>query len=450
MKNLILKIVSILLFVSQSYSQQIIWKSKLIMAEFGELNTHFFMEKNIEILYGTTAPDAQNRIVGGLKGVFAKSMLERNGSLIALDSLTIKNDFVTGFMRLSKKKYIVKGTILDGKINLEITGKKGLIYGTIAIETVASVVNVNNYVTVWKEIEAMTNQKIFKKQILETNEWKDFVKQMNEFSKEAKDDAEFVYGFYYKASKLPFSHFSLIGSKENSRNFSIAGLNNKELEGKPTLQFNDDVAVLDIPKFNFTSKFADSLMLKVIDSNSKTLVIDLRKNAGGDMEGALRVCQYLTNKIIFGGVLLSQAYWNKNQNAPDTSTYSNFKLINNANYDWFTKQTIGVEGLCFKAEPLLKTYKGKIVILTSKNTASTCEPFVYALKYEKIATVVGENTAGAMLSMEEFAVSNFTLSIPMLDFYTVDGKRLDKVGVSPDIKADSNLDIQSLLKLTLK
>jgi C-terminal processing protease CtpA/Prc len=76
------------------------------------------------------------------------------------------------------------------------------------------------------------------------------------------------------------------------------------------------------------------------------------------------------------------------------------------------------------------------LILTSKSTASASEPFVYTLQKENIATVIGEKTAGAVISMEYFHLQNLALTIPMLDYYTYDGKRLDKIGVEPNIKCD--------------
>jgi C-terminal processing protease CtpA/Prc len=113
--------------------------------------------------------------------------------------------------------------------------------------------------------------------------------------------------------------------------------------------------------------------------------------------------------------------------------------MDKANYAWFKKEVRnGVEGLCLVAEPLPNTFKGKVFILTSKSTASASEPFVYTLQKENIATVIGGKTAGAVISMEHFYLQNLALTIPMLDYYTYDGKRLDKIGVEPNIKCEPN------------
>jgi C-terminal processing protease CtpA/Prc len=96
------------------------------------------------------------------------------------------------------------------------------------------------------------------------------------------------------------------------------------------------------------------------------------------------------------------------------------------------------EGICLKVVPRQPIYSGKLYILTNGNTASTCEPIVYSLQRLKRATIVGTKTAGAMLSAEIFEVENgFSMMIPTADYYTFDGKRLDKIGVEP------NIDVQT-------
>ena len=93
--------------------------------------------------------------------------------------------------------------------------------------------------------------------------------------------------------------------------------------------------------------------------------------------------------------------------------------------------------------PHTNAFKGNVYILTSNKTASTCEPIVDALKRSGRATIVGENTAGAMLSAAMFQVSGkYHLFLPIADYYNADLQRLDQVGVKPDIevKADDALD----------
>ena len=440
MKRKLFTIIILLCISSVILAKDKIWAVDVTTGEYGLLKVNFYVSEINGMIEATTAKDANKRIIGGIKGSLAKGYFEKDGSMMFIDSLLNTKDSVFGYLNLNKVKYSLKGTIKNNKVNLIIYGKKSkLFYGTIVGEEVTEVKKPNDYVSIWAKIKNLTEEKIFKKQILEGKEWLTFVKEMDDFSKIALDDAEFIYGFYIKTFSLPFTHFIAMGDKSMASKYAIAGLKASVFEIKPQLSFkNDDLAVLEIPKFNFRANEIDPLMLSLIEKNPKNLIIDVRNNSGGDMEGAMRIVQYLISKDIFGGVMLTQHYWNTNQDIPNVKNYSQFKEMNEANYNWFkaqVKENVNLNGLSLKASPLAQNYKGKIYILTSKTTASSCEPFVYTLKNEGIATIVGEKTAGAVLSMEMFNFNNLTVTIPMLDFYTVDGKRLDGIGVEPNVKS---------------
>ena len=78
---------------------------------------------------------------------------------------------------------------------------------------------------------------------------------------------------------------------------------------------------------------------------------------------------------------------------------------------------------------------------------STCEAFVDILKRNKIATIIGERTAGAMLSANYFEVDEeFSVFIPVADYLNEEGNRLDKVGVKPHVLVESSLALEETLK----
>lgn len=422
-----------------SYGQELFWQADVTTGEFGLVKTNFTISENGGYYSGSSTPDAQKRIIGGIKGALAKGMFQKNGSVIEIDSLIFSGEKFTAYLLLQKKKYFLEGVRENGKIRGEIKGKKSnLIYGHFEATPIAKIVKPKNYESVWNDMKNLTEKYIFKKDILNNKEWRNFVKYMNDFSKVAADDAEFALGFSFKAKDLPFSHYAVEGNKEFTEKYAIAGQQKSQNRLHPTLKLiNQKTFLLDVPRFDFRYTEIDSLMLAIVNSNTENLIIDLRNNSGGDFEGAMRICQYLIDKPIYGGIMLSQVYWNKNVAPPAVEDYKNFKSMNTANYAWYKNEVKNnVEGLCIMATPLDKKYEGNIFILTSNNTASTSEPFVYTLQNYNLAKVIGAKTAGAMLSMEYFSIENLTISIPMLDYYTSDGKRLDKIGVEPNISCD--------------
>ena len=422
-----------------SFSQKMYWRADVTTGEYGLMKTNFFLQQKNNFIVGSTSPNAHKRIIGGLKASFAKSMFQTDGSLMELDSIVVNNDEISGYLVLEKKKYYLKGIKQGNSIKAALLGRSsGKVYGKIEATEVNVLQKPKDYAMLWKDIKDLTERYIYNKTSLQSKEWINFCEEMQDFAAIAEDDAEFAYGFFYKAKELPFTHYAVTGNKDSAVNYAIAGFNSSEAEIRPSLtMLTRQTLLLDVPAFNFRVKDIDTLMNQIVSSGAENLIIDLRRNTGGDMEGGMRICQYLTNKTLYGGVMLSQVYWNSHTAAPQIEEYKNFKRMNNANYAWFKNEVKnGVEGLCLVTEPLSNTFKGKILILTSKSTASASEPFVYTLQKENIATVIGEKTAGAVISMEYFYLQNLALTIPMLDYYTYDGKRLDKIGVEPNIKCD--------------
>ena len=437
------------LSILKTEAQTIFWKAKITTGAYGLLNMNFNVTKTGNFYYGTTAIDAHKRVVGGVKAAFAKGSFEKDGSIMEIDSLTINEDIIEGYLKFEKRKYNLKGKLQNGVIKADLIGKKtGVTFGNLEAIEVQKLNKPNDYPQIFDSIVSQTENKIFRRAILEKKEWKDFVIDMKEFSKIAMDDGEFLYGFFVRGKNLPFSHFSLIGYKDEKLKYAIPGVTKPLQEVRPTLKnLEKEICLLDIPAFNFKALEIDTIMKEIIKINPKNLIIDLRNNQGGYMEGAMRICEYLSEKPIYGGVMLSQHYWNKNENPPVVENYDQFKIMNESNYELFKAEVKkGEDGLCFKTTPSKNTFKGRTYILTSGMTASTSEPFIYALQAEKIAVIIGEKTAGAMLSMEPFQISNFTFTIPMLDYYTKDGKRLDKIGVEPDIKCSKSEAYETAVK----
>ena len=79
-------------------------------------------------------------------------------------------------------------------------------------------------------------------------------------------------------------------------------------------------------------------------------------------------------------------------------------------------------------------YAGRVVILTSRATASAAEIFTHVLQHHGRATVIGQKTAGAVIYARNFALpGGGSLQVPVMDFVGLDGQRLEGRGVTPDI-----------------
>jgi C-terminal processing protease CtpA/Prc len=112
---------------------------------------------------------------------------------------------------------------------------------------------------------------------------------------------------------------------------------------------------------------------------------------------------------------------------------------------WADVQENALTGLSFSpAEPI---YTGPVYVLTSKHTASAAELAVDALKGSGRALIIGENTAGEMLSQKIFDIpGGFQLSLPIADYYSISNGRIEGVGIKPDIEVDAAAALHTALR----
>ncbi|PKL96266.1 MAG: hypothetical protein CVV18_02430, partial [Gammaproteobacteria bacterium HGW-Gammaproteobacteria-8] len=104
-------------------------------------------------------------------------------------------------------------------------------------------------------------------------------------------------------------------------------------------------------------------------------------------------------------------------------------------------------GLRGQVQPRLPRYEGPVWVLIDGNTGSASEPLVWHLQHAG-ARLVGEPTAGAMLSSSRFEVGNgWWLILPVADYYTAEGKRLEGHGVRPDHSSKSGEALDTALAL---
>lgn len=104
--------------------------------------------------------------------------------------------------------------------------------------------------------------------------------------------------------------------------------------------------------------------------------------------------------------------------------------------------------MAIKLTPNARRYLGRVIVLTSHETASACEPLLSALQSHRLATIVGEQTAGAMLNAEKFDLGNRWFAfISTADYCTADGVRLEGAGVTPDVKVPQVSALDTALTL---
>jgi C-terminal processing protease CtpA/Prc len=153
-------------------------------------------------------------------------------------------------------------------------------------------------------------------------------------------------------------------------------------------------------------------------ANSDAIIIDLRKNGGGDPKMVQLICSYFFDKKIH----LNSLYW---RHTDRTVEY------------WTLDE---VEGKRMPDVPLF--------ILTSNRTFSGAEEFCYNMQTRERATLIGETTGGGANPGGTFNINDqFSIFIPTgRAINPVTKTNWEGVGVKPDIKIDADKALDRALE----
>jgi len=400
-------------------------------SDVGKVSFYMSYKEDDNLFEMYTQKNADIKLFGFFKAMggrlFMASM--KKGSLLHIKGI-IRNDSLIGKLTSPLGSF----DFISIKKNDSIIGK--LVYmdkkiGTFKSALSGNKIKIRDYKKLIDKAINITESNIYNPNLIKTDDWNRFKKQITKKSTYFNDDLELVTYFFYTSNKLPFSHYNLL-------NKDYSSIKNK---GEILYEkLSDKTVLLKIQSFNNNKDTLKSTIIDIINSNYQNLIIDLRNNNGGNIESALTLVSYIIDKPLHGGYFITQKWYKNNTNdTPNKSNTSNFPVFSKANYNLLIQGIHGHEGLILQVNPADKYFKGNVFILTNKSTASTCEPIVYGLKVNKKAIIIGEKTRGAMLSAEPFKLfDGFKLFLPTADYYTSDGKRLDKIGVIPSFETESN------------
>lgn len=170
----------------------------------------------------------------------------------------------------------------------------------------------------------------------------------------------------------------------------------------------------------------------------ESLIIDLRGNTGGGI-GALRVMSLLTPDRVPVGFALDRRR-NAAHHDSEKLRYPRFARIPSSTRTlWplalkFAPAMLTKKPIVLQTEGLGKnSFHGRIVLLVNRHTASAAEMIVAFARENKLATIIGEKTAGRLLSATSVKVGKgFRLAFPTGAYYTWNGTVLEGTPIEPD------------------
>lgn len=338
--------------------------------------------------------------------------------------------------------YYFNGSIEDKKISGTLVNADGVTKGKINGELHHEIEPLTDYVKLTERIISSFESTFFNPEFFESSKYKKFKNKLLKYSSKSIDDLHFVFSVFYYARELPYSHIGVW--RENTENTAIENEENEENEEIVTYKKKGEIGILDIQSFSTEEGIITSYFKQILNDNSlKSLIIDLRDNSGGNIGPAIELGQFLVTSPLSGGYFLTREYY----------TGKDFKLdscyiFSEGNIDQFLQ--VLDENVCIKINisPNQHTFQKAVYILINENTASTCEPVVYALKKQKNITIIGQKTAGKMLSAKEISLMDgYQLFVPNADYISDEQVHLDQKGVEPDIPIKKE---QDALEYTLR
>jgi carboxyl-terminal processing protease len=274
---------------------------------------------------------------------------------------------------------------------------------------------------------------------LDSPEYRQIEVAIAALAESATSDEAFLAGFRTIWNKGPFSHVTLNVAQQPADELADYLDTIRIGGGGAVLSWQDDVAVLTVNTMMGldTIEEIDAAFDVIAERGASALIIDLRENGGGAF--AVRpLVSHLLTETFDAGSFVSQP-WNAvhdrepgrdDLDAIDPWVGWSIKAF------WADVQINPVTRISFSPEE--PGFDGPVYVLTSKLTASAAELAADALQSAQRAIIIGEQTAGQMLSQKFYDIpGGFHLALPIADYYSVVHGRIEGAGIKPDIETDA-------------
>lgn len=173
---------------------------------------------------------------------------------------------------------------------------------------------------------------------------------------------------------------------------------------------NEETIICRLTNFDLSDDEVDEMMKRI--RTRKVLILDLRGNPGGRVSMEQRLISYFFDKDVKIG-----------------------------DEKWRNKTVTRIA----KKRDKDKIFAGKLIVLVDSESASAAEVFSRVMQLEERGTIVGDHTAGAVMTsvsavfpfitaaLQAMPSTFYGANITVSDLIMSDGKSIEKVGVKPDV-----------------
>ena len=171
------------------------------------------------------------------------------------------------------------------------------------------------------------------------------------------------------------------------------------------------------------------------------LIVDLRGNTGGGI-GGLRLMSYLTPGKLEVGYSLTRKRRESGYQREELTRFGRIPS-HKATLLWLVARYAFVEKSILVITEGLgdRKFHGRVVLLVNEHTASAGEMVSAFAEENNLATIVGTQTPGRLLSGTAYKVGHgYILGLPVAAYLTWQGRMLENNGIVPKFQVDLSRD----------
>ena len=267
--------------------------------------------------------------------------------------------------------------------------------------------------------------------IKKSSDWQNFKSEVNDLKLKIADDYELAMTMMWLGKKL-----TQIPHEIRKLNKKKPDPQQKKSNSLKLIPANN--AILFLNNIPDTREEMDQLFKEIQDKNIKKLIIEAEGSRNLSINSALLLANHLTPFPANWGCYLTRRWTETENTIPQPANWVQL-LKNPLEFSGLTNAIFHEKGFYLKTIPASPTFKGKVYYLINKWSSNAAETLAIYLKNEKLATLVGQKSAGAPALTNVYELDKqYRILIPFAQFYDKNGQNYQGKGVEPDLAVEQD------------
>jgi hypothetical protein len=262
-------------------------------------------------------------------------------------------------------------------------------------------------------------------------DWQNFKKDLNELKSKIADDYELSMSMMWLGKKLNQVPHEIKKKRKNSGG-------TQQSKSNKVHYINEKKGLLNLFNLPETPEEIHQIFKEIADKNLDVLILEASGNRNLSLSSAMSIANHLSTKPGNWGSFLTRKWAETGESIPLPASYEQI-LKNPLDLSGFTTNILTGKGFYLKTVPSTTVFKGKIYMVINKWSSNVAESLAIYLKNEKLATLVGQKSAGSPVLNHVFDLDKlYFITIPYAQFYDKNGKCYQGIGIEPDLPVEQN------------